>query len=179
MRSRGRPRLVSPALLAEAATDLFLERGYHQTSVDDVASRAGVSRATFFNYFPAKADVLFWEIDSILTTIEEDVATGSSPLDAISYWAAHVTPLDLPLIANQSEAMDVWEDVGRLGPARVERLRRIIALEYPNSFDHWVLTGALVSAAMMWARTGGTTPTLIEAIEHARQHVAGVLGLSS
>ena len=41
------------------ALQLFDERGYDATSVDDVARAAGVGRRTFFRYFPTKADALF------------------------------------------------------------------------------------------------------------------------
>ncbi|MDQ2670204.1 MAG: TetR/AcrR family transcriptional regulator, partial [Gemmatimonadota bacterium] len=51
----GRPRASSRESLAEAACELFLERGYEQTSVTDIATRAGVSRSSFFNYFDTKS----------------------------------------------------------------------------------------------------------------------------
>lgn len=57
----GRPALTSARALAEVAQELFLERGFENVSVDDVAAAAGVSRRTFFRYFSAKADVLWVE----------------------------------------------------------------------------------------------------------------------
>ena len=39
---------------ARAAFDLFDERGYEQTTVDDIAERAGLSRATFFRQYRSK-----------------------------------------------------------------------------------------------------------------------------
>jgi AcrR family transcriptional regulator len=44
--------------IVQAALDLFRERGYDETRVRDIAERAGISDATFFNYFPAKDLVL-------------------------------------------------------------------------------------------------------------------------
>jgi AcrR family transcriptional regulator len=44
--------------IAQAALELFRERGYERTRVRDIAERARVSVATFFNYFPAKELVL-------------------------------------------------------------------------------------------------------------------------
>lgn len=44
--------------LAEAAVDLFTERGYDEVSMDDVATAAGVSRRTAFRYFGSKADLV-------------------------------------------------------------------------------------------------------------------------
>ncbi len=175
MTSRGRPRTVSPAMLAEAATELFLERGYHHTAVDDIAHRAGVSRATFFNYFPAKADVLFWDIDQALTAIEEAVLAGVTPLEAIFSHAQTIAYTDRPLIATQAETMAVLDDVGRVGPARVERLRKIIASQFSDSFDHWQMTAAIVSAAMSWAMHSDDTRNLSVTIQDSVARVANSL----
>ncbi len=49
--------------MAEAACELFLERGYDATSVADITQRAGVSRSSFFNYFSSKSDVLWSGLD--------------------------------------------------------------------------------------------------------------------
>ncbi|ANW16847.1 TetR family transcriptional regulator [Streptomyces clavuligerus] len=45
--------------LAEAAFQLFLERGFERTTVDDIVARAGVGRRSFFRYFPSKEDAVF------------------------------------------------------------------------------------------------------------------------
>jgi AcrR family transcriptional regulator len=45
--------------LVAAAFQLFLERGYEQTTVDDIVALAGVGRRSFFRYFPSKEDVVF------------------------------------------------------------------------------------------------------------------------
>ncbi|GKQ34993.1 TetR/AcrR family transcriptional regulator [Streptomyces sp. A012304] len=45
--------------LVAAAFQLFLERGYEQTTVDDIVELAGVGRRSFFRYFPSKEDVVF------------------------------------------------------------------------------------------------------------------------
>ncbi|NJP48778.1 TetR family transcriptional regulator [Streptomyces sp. SBST2-5] len=53
----GRPPMRD-ALIA-AAFRLFLERGYEETTVDDIVALAGVGRRSFFRYFPSKEDVVF------------------------------------------------------------------------------------------------------------------------
>lgn len=49
------------AQVAEMAFGLFVDRGYEATTVDDICAVAGISRSTFFRYFPAKEDVILGE----------------------------------------------------------------------------------------------------------------------
>ncbi len=72
--------------LVVAALELFAERGYDQTTVADVAERAGVTERTFFRYFTDKREVLFaaghaWE-DQIIAGIE-DAEPSLAPLDVV------------------------------------------------------------------------------------------------
>jgi len=45
--------------LQEAALELFAERGFEQTTVEDIATRAGLTKRTFFRHFADKREVLF------------------------------------------------------------------------------------------------------------------------
>ena len=63
--------------LAQAAIGLFSERGYEQTTVDDIAERAGLSRATFFRYYPSKDDVIFPDHDRLLGQVRERLRSSS------------------------------------------------------------------------------------------------------
>lgn len=49
-----------------AARDLFVERGFHHTSVDDIASKAGVSRATCYYQFKSKNGLL----DAVIAEVQ-------------------------------------------------------------------------------------------------------------
>src|SRR5581483_12227237 len=51
--------------IAQAAADLFSERGFAAVTIEDVARAADVSRQTVFNYFPTKEQMLFDREDEI------------------------------------------------------------------------------------------------------------------
>jgi AcrR family transcriptional regulator len=63
--------------LAQAAFDLFDERGYEQTTVDDIADRAGLGRTTFFRHYRSKEDVIFPDHDQLLDQIRSRLRTSS------------------------------------------------------------------------------------------------------
>jgi AcrR family transcriptional regulator len=63
--------------LAEAAFALFDERGYEQTTVDDITERAGLGRTTFFRYYRSKEDVIFPDHDRLLDLVRDRLLTSS------------------------------------------------------------------------------------------------------
>ncbi|HWB66716.1 MAG TPA: mycofactocin system transcriptional regulator [Mycobacteriales bacterium] len=60
---RGRPRETSARELELVALDLFARRGFANTTVEQIAAGAGVSKRTFFRYFDSKAAVLWHAFD--------------------------------------------------------------------------------------------------------------------
>lgn len=69
-----------------AALDLFAERGYENTTVIDIAKRAGLTKSTFFRYFPDKREVLFGG-DTMTGLLVEGVAAApvaATPLEAVA-----------------------------------------------------------------------------------------------
>ena len=91
--SPGRPPASSRQMLQEAAFDLFLEQGYEATTVADIARLAGVSRNTFFNYFPAKSDVFWVEIDDSADALAASLA--AAPADRPLMEAIRLALLDV------------------------------------------------------------------------------------
>lgn len=59
------------------ALRLFKEQGYSETTIEQIAEAADISRITFFRYFARKADVVLCDIDFIDNTVKE--ATLSEP----------------------------------------------------------------------------------------------------
>jgi TetR/AcrR family transcriptional repressor of mexJK operon len=111
------PRAIrSRAAIVQAATALFLERGYVDTSVDDIAARAAVSKRTVYNNFVDK-ERLFTEIVLGVTATAEQFADELiAPLRQVDD-----VPAALRELARQHLA-----SVTRLP---VVRLRRLISAE--------------------------------------------------
>jgi AcrR family transcriptional regulator len=63
--------------LVDAAFELFAERGYEQTTVDDIADRAGVGRTTFFRQYRSKEDVIFPDHDRLVAAVRDRLATST------------------------------------------------------------------------------------------------------
>src|ERR1700722_9057041 len=58
-RAMGRWEPDASGRLRQAAMELYLERGFEQTTVAEIAERAGLTARTFFRYFADKREVLF------------------------------------------------------------------------------------------------------------------------
>jgi AcrR family transcriptional regulator len=73
--------------LVAAALDLFEERGYENTTVIDIAGRAGLTKSTFFRHFPDKREVLFGG-DTMAGLLADGIAEappGTTPLEAVAH----------------------------------------------------------------------------------------------
>jgi AcrR family transcriptional regulator len=78
------PQPVTRSRLEEAAFALFRERGYHETTVEDIAERAGVGRTTFFRTYRSKEDVIFPDHESIVAQVEARLASSTKETSMIA-----------------------------------------------------------------------------------------------
>jgi AcrR family transcriptional regulator len=101
-----RKRLATRQRISDAATRLFIERGFDKVKVDEIAEAADVSRMTVFNHFPCKEDMFFDLNDEgreeLLANLEKRKA-GTPPVEALRrfvHWA----------VANQRPYVRFFDD---------------------------------------------------------------------
>jgi AcrR family transcriptional regulator len=72
--------------LAQAALTLYAEQGFDQTTVAQIAARAGLTERTFFRHFADKREVLFYGMEmarDLLARAVADAPASATPLDAV------------------------------------------------------------------------------------------------
>ncbi len=82
--------------LEQAAMELFIERGFEQTTVTEIATRAGLTQRTFFRYFADKREVLFWGAGALQELLVSTVASApdsTAPIDAVATALEAVGPV--------------------------------------------------------------------------------------
>ncbi|MEO7017736.1 MAG: TetR family transcriptional regulator [Leifsonia sp.] len=73
--------------LAVAALDLFTEQGFDETTVTQIAERAGLTRSTFFRHFGDKREILTAGQEMLSSLLAEGIAEApeeATPLDAVA-----------------------------------------------------------------------------------------------
>jgi AcrR family transcriptional regulator len=122
--------------LVRAALDLFAEQGYDNTTVTQIANRAGLTKTTFFRHFPDKREVLFAGQETHSRLLADGAAAApdsATPLEAV---AAALDALTASFTAEQRE--------------RAPQLLAVIAghpeLQERATFKHAALAAALTSA---------------------------------
>jgi AcrR family transcriptional regulator len=66
---RQRKKDSSRRAIEDAAWELFAEKGYEETSINDIAERADVAPRTFFRYFPTKEAVMYPQFEELLESV--------------------------------------------------------------------------------------------------------------
>ncbi|TDC25753.1 TetR family transcriptional regulator [Streptomyces sp. 8K308] len=107
---RERTRRAVRAELARLALDLFTTRGYEETTVEDVARAAGMSKRSFFRYFASKEDVVFGDLELMAARIAEEIADR---------------PADEPPWRCLTTVLAAWQDRIHAGQRELTGLRLI------------------------------------------------------
>ncbi|MFC8914991.1 TetR/AcrR family transcriptional regulator [Streptomyces sp. NPDC057116] len=113
--------------IADAALGLFLEHGFDQVTVAEVARHAGVSTNTVFNYFPAKEDLFFdrqAEVEDHLAALVRDRAPAACPVEAVRDDLLAALRRDEPALGLHPGALRFWQVIEE-SPALRAREREI------------------------------------------------------
>lgn len=164
-RSRGgRPRASSRRTLEDAASELFLEQGYAGTTIDQIAQRAGVGRNTFFNYFSAKSDLLWLDVDEtiaglgeILAATPRELAPSAALEHAVVTLATRHPHGGVPIALSQREPMATHDEFLASGLSRflavAHALAGFLGRRVADGVDQ-VDVGAAANAVTAAAATG-------------------------
>ncbi|RNE57206.1 TetR/AcrR family transcriptional regulator [Cryobacterium tepidiphilum] len=166
----GRPRGSSREMLQEAASELFLEQTYARTTIEQIARHAGVSRNTFFNYFQAKSDLLWVEVDVSLERLPAALraAGPSEPTDAVRRALLDVAsdfgPARVPWALTQQELMATTGELEASALSRLSAQAHLLAgfvARRADGADGLLCRGfavavlsAAAAAAVEWAGAG-------------------------
>jgi AcrR family transcriptional regulator len=82
---RDRQRLHTRRALADSALRLFAERGYDDTTIDDIAAAAGVTQRTFFHHFPSKAAAAFPDHEQRVADFVARLGDGARQADPVGH----------------------------------------------------------------------------------------------
>jgi AcrR family transcriptional regulator len=154
--------------LRKAALELFAEHGYDAVTITQIAERAGITRRSYFRYFPDKREVLFAGAEQLPPAVAEAVLAAEeaeSPLRtalaALAEVGTRVTQLVDPsperraVIASSAELRErerskgaaitaaIQEALERRGtpPELAKPAAQVAAIILGNAFDRWIDSG--------------------------------------
>jgi AcrR family transcriptional regulator len=114
---RKRRKEARPGELLDAALDLFVEKGYAATRVEEVAARAGVSKGTLFLYFPSK--------DELFKAVVRENISGR-----LAEWNDEFETFEGSTSAMLGYCMNAWWD--RVGATRASGITKLMMSEAQN-----------------------------------------------
>ena len=190
----GRRKITSRAELEQVAFDLFERRGFERTTIDEIASAAGIGRRTFFRYFPSKNDVPWGDFDAELARMRRRlnaVPSGEPLMDGIrqvvidfnrvapEQTPAHRRRMELilrvpALQAHSTLRYAAWRQV--IADFVAERTGLAADALLPQAIAYAML-GVAVAAYEQWLR--GSDKDLCELLDSAMRTLSAAFALSS
>jgi AcrR family transcriptional regulator len=108
---QSRKRLATRQKISDAASRLFVERGFDKVTVDEIATAADVARMTVFNHFARKED-MFFDLDEQgrkdLRAALEQRDAGTSPIEALRLFAHRAIAEQLPYVRFFEEGSELF-----------------------------------------------------------------------
>ena len=157
MRERKKQR--TRRLIRDTAVRLFMQRGFDQVTIAEIAREADVSEATVFNHFPTKEDLVYGQMEAFEQELLEAVRDRSPGQSALAAYAGFVFAIRGLMTEEQGpEQIAAWARLVLESPALVSReheifahhtaaLARLLAEETGVRLDDltpWVAANALI-----------------------------------
>ena len=120
---QGRPPSTSSDVVGQFALQLFCERGFEETTLDDIAAGLGIGRRTLFRYFGSKNDMVWGDFDGVLERLNEELRRR---------------PADLPLMETLRAAV-IASNTYPLEAQRDLRIRMTLITTVPALQAHSML----------------------------------------
>ncbi|ADD44232.1 TetR/AcrR family transcriptional regulator [Stackebrandtia nassauensis] len=120
------PRTERRRQLLDSAREEFVARGYHNTAMDDIAERAGVSKPVLYQHFPGKMDLYLALLDTHGEALVETVRTAMESTSDNKQRVHRAMQAYFDFVDAQGEAFRlVFESDLRNEPAVAERVDRV------------------------------------------------------
>lgn len=153
--------------LKRAAVELYLERGYDNVTVSDIAERAGLTRRSYFRYFPDKREVLFAGSERMPPALAEAVLVAdpaltplAAALDALARVGTQLVEQVADIAERQAviDASPELQERERTKAAAItaairdglkqrqvtadtaELVAQLATVAFQNAFRHWIAT---------------------------------------
>jgi AcrR family transcriptional regulator len=164
--------------ILEAAMNLFHERGYANTSVEDVASAVGILKGSLYHYIDSKEDLLYRIVEQVHESVQAIMTSveARSDLTPLARLDAYVQEQVVYNARNLRRISVYYQDRARLSPTRFAEIRRwrrtqeryVVSLieeaaaagEVPADIDTRLAANCVFAVVIWmytWYRPGGST----------------------
>jgi AcrR family transcriptional regulator len=137
---RERKKQRTRETIARVAVELFSERGYHATTLAEIAEAADVSTRTIFSYFPSKEDILFCDFPDLKDALARALAErppGTDALEAVRGFVLSLDHLDKhdELHRRRERIIDSHETLRSHKRARLAQIEELVAAAIAEDLD--------------------------------------------
>jgi TetR/AcrR family transcriptional regulator, transcriptional repressor for nem operon len=164
---RTKPAEQRRADLLEAGRTLFLSKGVAATSLEDITSRAGVSKGLFYTYFQSKDDLLQALQDQFSVELADRIRAATN---SVADWGGKLDACVEVISGSYREQYDLHEVLFRHGghvSASHQATHTLVLQALSDLLARGVATGGFdvddpdATAVLVWASTHGFAPEFL------------------
>jgi AcrR family transcriptional regulator len=137
---RERKKLRTRETIIRVGLDLFARKGFHATTLAEIAEAAELSPSTLHTYFPSKEDIAFHVLDEMIATARARIVErpASEPLiEAIRAWVkglSEVVEQDMPALRRRRDLIEGDEKLQAVERLRLALLEDVFAEAFARDF---------------------------------------------